>query len=128
MYSRNIPMGEKRIVCFQSKQVKICSYYIYLKRYFEKIVTNDFRIFWRTAALTFLSVLNVHHSNINNVYLTACCLINVVVLDLQYKNTSPFVYIYWYYLIVSLIKDKACSFTEDLFTFYMKNEQRFKLQ
>ena len=28
-------------------------YYIYLKTYFEKIVTNDFfSIFWRTAALT----------------------------------------------------------------------------
>jgi len=40
-------MAEKRIVCFQSKKVKICSffwisndYYIYLKRYFEKNVTN----------------------------------------------------------------------------------------
>ena len=28
MYSRNIPMAEKRIVCFQSKKVKICSFLI----------------------------------------------------------------------------------------------------
>jgi len=46
MYSRNIPMAEKRIVCFQSKKVKIClisnNYYIYLKIYFEIFVTNDF--------------------------------------------------------------------------------------
>ena len=61
MYSRNIPMAEKRIVCFQSKKVKRCifflifnNYFIYLKRYFEKCVTNDFfSIFWRTAALMF---------------------------------------------------------------------------
>ena len=59
MYSRNIPEAEKRIVCFQSKQVKICrffisnNYYIYLKRYFEIFVTNDFfSILWRTAAVT----------------------------------------------------------------------------
>jgi len=45
MFSRNIPMAEKRIVCFQSK---ICSffisnnYYIYLKGYFEIFVFNDF--------------------------------------------------------------------------------------
>ena len=51
-------MAEKRIVCFQSKskKVKICSffisnnYYIYLKRFFEICVTNDFfSIFWRTV-------------------------------------------------------------------------------
>jgi len=39
-------MAEKRIVCFQSKQVKICknnsdNYYIYLKRYSEIFVIND---------------------------------------------------------------------------------------
>jgi len=47
-------MAEKRIVCFQSKYVVFFisnNYYIYLKRYFEKIVTNGFSIFWRTAAL-----------------------------------------------------------------------------
>jgi len=49
MYSRNISMAEQRIVCFQSKTVKLCrfflifnNYYIYLKTYFEKNVTNDF--------------------------------------------------------------------------------------
>jgi len=48
MYSRNNSMAEKQIVCFQSKKVKKCrffiynNYYLYLKRYFEKIVTNDF--------------------------------------------------------------------------------------
>jgi len=51
MYSRNIPMAEKRIVCFQSKKVKIYmffisnNYYIYLKRYFETNVTNDFLVY-----------------------------------------------------------------------------------
>jgi len=54
-------MAEKRIVRFQSKKVKICrfffhisnNYYIYLKIYFEKNVTNDFiSIFWRSAALS----------------------------------------------------------------------------
>jgi len=49
-------MAEKQIVCFQSKKVKICrifyfNYYIYLKRYFEKVVTYFFSIFWSTAAL-----------------------------------------------------------------------------
>jgi len=59
MYGMNIPIVEKQSVCFQSKKVKICrffyisnNYYIYLKRYFEVFVTNDFfSIFWRTAAL-----------------------------------------------------------------------------
>ena len=45
-----MPMPEKRIVCFQSKNVKICRFFIsnnyyihvYMKRYFEKNVTNDF--------------------------------------------------------------------------------------
>jgi len=51
MYSRNIPMAEKRIVCFQSKKVKICkkiisnNYYLYLKRYCEIFVTNDFLVY-----------------------------------------------------------------------------------
>ena len=48
MYRRNILMAEKRIVCFQSKKVKICisnNYYIYLKRYFEIFVTNDFLVY-----------------------------------------------------------------------------------
>ena len=54
MYRRNIQMAEKRIVCFQSKKVKIhvCrffiisnNYYIYLKRYFETFVTNDFLVY-----------------------------------------------------------------------------------
>jgi len=39
-------MAENMYVFFISN-----NYYIYLKRYFEKIVTNDFSIFWRTAAL-----------------------------------------------------------------------------
>jgi len=50
MYSRNIPMAGKRIVCFQSKKVKRCSffisnnYYIYIWRdILKKIVTNDFK-------------------------------------------------------------------------------------
>jgi len=44
-------MAEKRIVCLQSKKVKICSlfisnnYYIYLNSYLEKIVTNDFLVY-----------------------------------------------------------------------------------
>jgi len=46
MYSRHIPIAEKQIVCFQSNKVKICrfsnNYYIYLKRYFEIFVSNDF--------------------------------------------------------------------------------------
>jgi len=67
MYSRNIPMAEKRIVCFQSKQVKICSffsnnYYVYLKSYLEKNVTNNlFSIFWRTAPLSCLGGRKVTH-------------------------------------------------------------------
>jgi len=50
MYSRKIPMAEKRIVCFQSKTKYVDlgffisnNYYIYLERYFEKIVTNDYK-------------------------------------------------------------------------------------
>ena len=45
MYSTNIPMAEKRIVCFQSKKsenmyiltviLNSTNYYMYLKRYFE---------------------------------------------------------------------------------------------
>jgi len=54
MYRMIIPMAEKRIVCFESKEVKICSffyfisnnYYIYLKIYFEKIVTNEFLVYF----------------------------------------------------------------------------------
>jgi len=40
-------MAEKRIICFQSKKVKLVGFfisnncYIYMKRYFEQIVTND---------------------------------------------------------------------------------------
>ena len=47
-YRRNISMAEKRIVCFQSKTVKICSFFIsnnyniYLKKSFKIFVTNDF--------------------------------------------------------------------------------------
>ena len=59
-------MAEKRIVCFQSKKVKICSffyisnnYYIYLKRFFLIFVTNDcFSIFWRTDALKVTFIYN----------------------------------------------------------------------
>jgi len=53
-------MTEKLIVCFQSKKVKICKKYIFLQLFniFEEIlsknVTNDFSIFWRTAALKVL--------------------------------------------------------------------------
>ena len=54
-------MAVKRIVCFQS----ICSFFfkflttiiIYLKRYFEIFVTNDFfSIFWRSAALKLIVI------------------------------------------------------------------------
>jgi len=52
MYRRNISMAEKRIICFQSKKVKICrfffisnNFYIYLKRYFEIYVINDFLVY-----------------------------------------------------------------------------------
>ena len=52
MYRRNILMAEKRIVCFQSKKVKICrfflisnNYYKYLEIYFEIFVTNDFLVY-----------------------------------------------------------------------------------
>ena len=46
-------MAEKRIVCFQSKKKSeniyvifiSNSYYIYLKRYFEIFVTNDFLVY-----------------------------------------------------------------------------------
>jgi len=47
MYSRNIQMAEKRIVCFQSKKWKYVgltgilisnNYYMYVKRYFEIFV------------------------------------------------------------------------------------------
>ena len=40
MYSRNIPMAEKRIVCFQSKKVKMCRflfYFLQLLYVFENI-------------------------------------------------------------------------------------------
>ena len=30
MYSRNIPMAEKRIVYFKSKKVKICRFFLFL--------------------------------------------------------------------------------------------------
>jgi len=53
MYSRNIPMAEKQIVCFQSKKVKIIMFFlfisnnfdIYWKRYFEIFVINDFLVY-----------------------------------------------------------------------------------
>jgi len=51
MYSRNVPMELKRIVCFQSKKVEICSFfisnnlYIYLKSFIETFVTNDFLVY-----------------------------------------------------------------------------------
>jgi len=46
-------MAEKRIVCFQSKKkMKVLTvilisnnYYIFLKRYFEIFVTNDFLVY-----------------------------------------------------------------------------------
>jgi len=48
-------MAEKQMVCFQSKKVNVgffyFNYYIYLKRYFEQVVTYFFSIFWGTAAL-----------------------------------------------------------------------------
>jgi len=56
-------MTEKLIVCCQSKKVKICrfififnNYYIYLKRYVEKNVTNDFLVYSEVQLLkkTFL--------------------------------------------------------------------------
>jgi len=82
-------MAEKRIVCFQSKKVKICSlffifnnYYIYLKRYFEeKNVTNDiFSIFWRTAAL---KMLHAHvHFILENVSFDVFALLDIPVLDI----------------------------------------------
>jgi len=39
MYSRNIPMTEKRIVCFQRKYIGFC---ISIVRDILKNVTNDF--------------------------------------------------------------------------------------
>jgi len=52
MYSRNILMAEKYVCFFPD------NYYIYLKRYFEVFVTNDFfSIFWRTA----LKMLGLYH-------------------------------------------------------------------
>ena len=51
MYRRNIPMAEKQIVCFQSKNEKIRRFFlflttiIYLKRYFEIFVTYDFLVY-----------------------------------------------------------------------------------
>jgi len=52
MYSMNILMAEKRIVCEKSENMKILTvilisnnYYIYLKRYFEIVVTNDFLVY-----------------------------------------------------------------------------------
>jgi len=49
MYSRNIPMAEKRIVCFQSKKVKLCSFFIFLTTIIyiwrdvlkKNVMTND---------------------------------------------------------------------------------------
>jgi len=43
-------MAEKQIVCFQSKKVNFLFittiiYIIYSKRYFEKIVTNEFLVY-----------------------------------------------------------------------------------
>jgi len=59
-------MAEKWIVCFQSKNVKIRrifisnnNFYIYLKRHFEKSVTNIFSVFSSTAALICNSILYV---------------------------------------------------------------------
>ena len=46
-------MTERRIVCFQNKKVKCVGFYfiskndyIYLNRYFEKNVTNDFFVYF----------------------------------------------------------------------------------
>jgi len=57
-------MAEKEIVCFQSKKVKICrffishNYYIYLKRNVEIFVTNYFLVYFGGQLLqhTFYSV------------------------------------------------------------------------
>ena len=61
-------MAEKRIVCFLSKKWKYVvfyisnNYYIYLKRLFEIIVTNDcFSIFRRSAALRAASLFASQH-------------------------------------------------------------------
>ena len=40
MYSRNIPMAERRIVCFQSKKVKICRFVKFLTTI--KYISRDF--------------------------------------------------------------------------------------
>jgi len=54
MYSRNIPMAEKRMVCFQSKKVKIYKFFfisnnyykiIYLVRHFEIFKTKHFLVY-----------------------------------------------------------------------------------
>ena len=48
-------------VCFLSKEVKICifyisnNYYIYLKRYFEIFVTNDFLVYSALKGYFFLN-------------------------------------------------------------------------
>ena len=52
MYSRNIPLAEKRMLCIQIKKLKVCSfcisnnYYLYFKRYFEIFLTNDFQVYY----------------------------------------------------------------------------------
>jgi len=58
MYSRNIPMAEKRIVCFQSKKVKICSFFLFLttiiyiwRGILKKIVTYDFLVYFGAQLL-----------------------------------------------------------------------------
>jgi len=62
MYSRNIPMAEKRIVCFQSKKYVGFNLFwflttiiiIYLKRYFEIFVTNAFLVYSGGQLLTYV--------------------------------------------------------------------------
>jgi len=105
MYSRNIPMAEKRIVSFKSKNVKICSffyisnnYYIYFKRYFEIFVTNDFfKVYSRGQMLYDLSCLCLWKCLLN-VWLHIACsaLQHGVTMFLQHGNVFTI-----YHLIIN---------------------------
>ena len=54
MYSKNIPMAEKRIVCFQSKKVKICRLVWFLTTniyILKKCVTNICLVYLEDSCL-----------------------------------------------------------------------------
>ena len=68
-------MAEKRIVYNQSKRVKICRLFgflttiiiIYLKRYFETFVTNDFQVYSGGQLLYKIAFVSVN-SNTTQLY------------------------------------------------------------